>query len=180
MISIADSLPQGDQWWRDPSLITYEPMGQVSHLQCEARVMRALITDRYQRLDLRPIRTNSARLADMKRSLLDLLEEAPDDDWVPPVKPIRQDYSDYLTVMSWLTEVDCTWRELTALQRRAQSPPWSWRSIGDFIDRSGQGAKNLYLRTIHDITIIANRPLTRGPEKLLALQARNLAAKRSA
>lgn len=180
MISISDKFPVGDQWWRDPTALVYEPMGRVSHLQCEGRVMRALIVDRWHRLDLKPIKTNSARLADMKRSLLDLLEEEPDDDWIPPVKPFRQDHTDYLIVMGWLTEVDCTWREMTALRRRAQSPPWSWRSIADFIDRSPQGAKNLYLRTIHDITILANRPPTRGPDRLVALQNRNAAYRRRA
>lgn len=167
-----------DQWWRDHTAIIYQPRGEITHIQCEARVMRALITDRWQRLDLKPIKTNSAVLADLKRSLLDLLEEAPDDDWVPPLRPMRQDHTDYLIVMKWLTEVNCTWREMTTLRRRAQSPPWSWRSIGDFINRSPQGAKKMYIRTIHEITVSANQHPIRGPERLMALQAQNAAYKR--
>jgi hypothetical protein len=167
-----------DQWWRDHTAIIYQPMGEITHVQCEARVMRAIITDRWNRLDLKPIKTNGAVLADLKRSFMDLLEEPADDDWVPPLRPMRQDHTDYLVVMGWLTELNCSWREMTTLKRRAQSPPWSWRSIGDFIDRSPEGAKKMYLRTIHEITILANRQHSRGPERIIALRARNRAYKR--
>lgn len=168
------------QWWRDVSRIKYQPHGEVTVDMAEARVMRALILDRHMRGDMRRIKTNGAVLADLKRSLLDILEEAPLDDWVPPLTPLAEDHRDYMTVMEWITEYECTWREAAALRRRSQGPPASWRQIGDEIGRSPQGSKNLYHRACVALTATANQPLVKSRERLLSLQERNRAWKRQA
>lgn len=168
------------QWWRDVSRVVYEPMGSVSREMGEARIMRALIVERSLRMDInRKCRTNAAVLADLKRTLADVLAEEPDADWVPRLHPMPEDWRDFDIVMGWLVEVSPAWRELSVLRARMLAPPWTWVQIGDWIGREPVATKKMFESTIEDLVAAGNREARRAHARLASLQARNREAKRA-
>lgn len=168
------------QWWRDPTRILYQPMGSVTREHAEARIMRCLILDRSIGMDFKATRTNAAALADLKRTLADVLAEDREVDWVPPIHMIGSDHADYDTVMGWLLEVMLSRRELKALVLRTRVPALSWDEIGGSIRRSREAARTIYLTTIDVLTAVANRPARLAATRLAALQERNRAHRRRA
>jgi len=171
--------PEAGQFWRDVSLIAYEPMGAVSLRMGEARIMRALVVERSIRMDMRlRYRTNAAVLADIKRTLADVLAEAPQGDWCPPISATPEDWRDFDTVMGWLVEVMPSKRELFVMRCRMLSPPATWVQIGDEIRRDGKSAKRMYDRSIGDLVDAANRRPRRARARLAELKERNREAAR--
>lgn len=160
--------------------VVYEPQGSVTREQGEARVMRALILERSIRIrmDLAPYRTNAAVLAQLKTTLADVLREQPEGDWVPPLEPQPQDWRDFEIAMGWLVEVMPSKREMMILRARMQSPPATWRQIGDEINRTGARARQIYDDAIDALVAAANRQPRRAMARLGELKARNREAKR--
>ena len=167
------------QWWRDVQRVEYESMGHVSREHGEARIMRALILERSIRMDVATrYRTNAAVLADLKRTLADVLAEAPAADWVPRLEPMPEDWRDFDIVMGWLVEVLPSRAEMFVMRARMLSPPATWIQIGDEIGRDARGAKRRYERAIEDLIAAANRRPRRARARLAELQERNREAKR--
>ena len=167
-----------EQWWRDVTRVVYEPQGKVTAQHGEARIMRALILERSIRMDLAPYRTNAAVLAQLKTTLADVLREQPEGDWVPPLTPQPQDWRDFEVAMGWLVEVMPSKREMMILRARMQSPPATWRQIGDEINRTGARARQIYDDVIEALVAAANRAPKRAKARLGELKARNREAKR--
>lgn len=166
---------RGIQWWRDVSLIEYRRPGEVSRRMAEARLMRALTLDQIIKLDVEPYKINSAVLVNLKASLLDKLEEAPEDDWVPRLDPQPQDHADYLTAMTWLCKITMNAHRWRAVQGRRMSPPKSWVQIGFEINRTPERARQFYNDVIDRVHASANViPLDVAPE-IEALRERNRA-----
>ena len=174
------TVDRASQWWRDSTLIKYEPMGSVSRDMGEARIMRHLAVERSMPMDMRRQRSNAAILADLKRSWADVYgDQAPGSDWQPPLTPMDGDWRDFETVMGWLVEVLPSKRELFVMRCRMLSPPATWVQIGDEIRRDGKSAKRCYERSISDLVDAANRRPRRARKRLAELQARNRSAART-
>lgn len=163
------------QWWRDVSQVEYRSPGEVTRQMAEARLMRALTLDQIIRLDVAPYRSNAAVLANLKASLLDVLEQAPEDDWLPRLDPQPQDHADYLTAMSWLCRISMSYPRWRALQGRRMSPPKSWVQIGFEIGRTPSRARQVYVDMIDRVHAASNvAPANVAPE-IAALRERNRA-----
>lgn len=167
------------QWWRDASLIRYEAAGDVTRLMAEGRLMRALALERLMRLDMAPYRSNAAALADLKRTLADVLADVPDEDWTPPLRPAPADWADFEVVMGWVADVWPSRRAISVLRARMLTPPATWVQIGDEHRMSATHAKRIYNRLIDLVSEAANRS---GPgrraRQISELQERNRAARR--
>ena len=180
----ADRMPEdrdGLPWWRDVTLVVYEPMGSVSQEHGEARIMRHLILERSMPLDLRRQKTNAAVLSDLKLTWAEVYQsESKGDDWAPPLVAQPEDWADFETVMGWFCEVLPRAREMVVLRGRMLAPPVTWQGLGDEIGRSRQRAQQIYRTAIGDLVDAANRPGTRGAARLAEVQERNRAARRRA
>lgn len=166
------------QWWRDLDRVRYEPPGAVSPAHGEARLMRALATDRSIRLDLPSRRSHAAALAELRQGLADVLRDSPEVDWVPPLRPLPRDVRDYLTAMAWLVEVDPDRRQLRILLARARTPAVSWQFVGDMHGLSGARVAQIYAATVAEAVEAANGGLPRTRQRLAAIQERNREARR--
>lgn len=167
------------QWWRDASLVRYEAVGDVTRPMAEGRLMRALSLERLIRLDMAPYRSNAAALADLKRTLADVLAEEPEADWVPRLEPVPSDWTDFETVMGWVADVWPSRRALSILRSRMHTPPATWTQIGDEFRMSATHAKRIYNRVVDLVTEAANRTReTRRARQLADLQDRNREARR--
>ena len=168
------------QWWRDADLVRYETRGTVTARHGEARLMRALVTDRSIRVGMTPMRSGMAALAPME-ILSEILSADPPErsthDWVPQVQPLPQDWADYLTAMAWLVEISPSLRAMRVLRARARMPPASWATIGDAIGRDWTRARHVYEATVAQVVLAANCRPRRSVARLKALQARNRRAR---
>lgn len=173
-----DGEERSNQWWRDVARVAYQAMGEVDREHGEARIMRALILERSIRLDLARYRTNAAVLAALKMTLADVLAEEPGADWVPPLVAMPEDWRDFETVMGWFVETLPSKREIMVLRSRMNSPPATWRQIGDEIGRTGRRAQQIYDATVDGLVDVANRPPRRAKARLAELQERNREARR--
>lgn len=173
-----DPLDEPPQWWRDVWRIEYQAMGGVTRDMAEARIMRFLILERSIRMDIEAPRTNAAVLADLKRTLADVLADRPEVDWVPPLKPTAEDHCDFETVGGWLVEVMPSRREMGIMRARMGTPPETWDAIGATFRRSREAARTLYNATIDVLADVANRPARRARARRTELQERNRAFKR--
>lgn len=167
------------QWWRDADLVKYEARGTVSARHGEARLMRALVTDRAIRVGMTPMKSGMAALAPLQilSELLSADAEAPPPDWVPQVRPLPQDWADYLTAMAWLVEISPSRQAMRILRARARMPPASWATIGDAIGRDWTRARQVYEATVAKVVTAANGRPRRSAARLKALQARNRRAR---
>lgn len=168
------------QWWRDADLVKYEARGTVSARHGEARLMRALVTDRAIRVGMTPMKSGMAALAPME-ILSELLSadppEPPPPDWVPQLRPLPQDWADYLTAMAWLVEAGPSRQAMRILRARARMPPASWATIGDAIGKDWTRARQVYEATVAKVVTAANGRPRRSAARLKALQARNRRAR---
>lgn len=165
------------QWWRDATLVRYEPRGAVSLRHGEARLMRALVAERAIRVGIAPIKSSAAALVPLQ--LLSELWAAPATEaWVAPVHPLPQDWSDYLTVMGWLLEANPSRQALRVLRARSRIPSYNWMQIGDAIDRDWTRARQIYGATVASVVRAANRRPRRAVQRLREIQERNREARR--
>lgn len=170
--------PEKGQWWRDISLVRYEPMGAVSLDHGEARIMRHLILERSMPLDLRRQRSNAAVLADLKLTWADIYgAQARGGDWQPPLVAQPEDHADFDVVMGWFAEVAPANREMIVLRGRMLAPPATWVELGDEISRHWTRAQQIYKAAIEDLVAAANRPRLRGEARIAALRERNRVAR---
>lgn len=175
----ADEGVRVGQWWRDASLLRYEAAGAVTRVMAEGRLMRALSLERMIRMDMAPYRSNGAVLADIKRTLADVLAEEPDEDWAPRLRPVAADWSDFEIVMGWITDVWPSRRALAVMRARMRTPPATWTQIGDVHRMSATHAKRIYNRVVDLATDAANATCPTRRHKMLAdLREQNRAARR--
>ena len=170
----ADEKSRAIQWWRDVSQVVYEPRGSVTRDMCEARIMRALTLDQMIRMDIAPYRSNAAVLANLKASILDMLDQPPEDDWVPRLDPQPSDHADYLEAMRWLARVGMSHQRWRVMQGRRMSPPLSWVQIAFQIGRTPARARQVYDDMIDRLLLAANAPAMTD-RQMEALRERNRA-----
>lgn len=176
-VARGERIDRGLPWWRDVTRIRYEATGAVSREHGEARILRALILEWSIPLDLKPYRTNAAALAALKLTLADVLADRPDEDWMPPLKPMPEDWRDFEVVLGWFAEVMPSRRELHVLRGRMATPPKGWTLIGAECRRSAEWARTTYNTTLDVLIEAANRAPRRRLRRLKELQERNRRAK---
>ena len=184
---------QEEVWWRDASIIKYEPVGSITPKMAEGRLMRAVAFCDYGRgLSIR-ISSFSEILSRMSKPTPS--QEYATSDYIPPLRSFPQDVQDFPIAMGWFTALNPpqegkTWHtawEFNPAQHcvryRTSNPPLSFAEIGSDtrIKMSAEGARQLYLRTMKTITKFANGVIVSPAlAHLEALRERNLAAKRVA
>jgi|GEM_PF-3799489 len=136
-----------------PEAIPYNPPGAIARAECEARLLRALKTDRAlpdtDRLKL-AVRTNWPETG-----------YAPGD-WPPEIslrwRPFPEDVSDYLVAMAWFARLEPFDRRLVRLRALGRS----FRAIGEELRwekgaQSDEWARLRYAEAIDRALVIANR-----------------------
>lgn len=155
-------------WWRDVSLIRYEPAGAVTEKMAEGRVMRAVaLCGHGQGLTIRV-----STFGDILARMIKADPTEPDfSDYIPRLQAFPQDHGDFLTAMSWFVAlnpppprftISDTWefnKAQLCLHYRSLNDPLSFDEIGGLkeIRMSGENARKLYASTIKRITAIANQ-----------------------
>lgn len=130
-----------------PWAIAYSAAGDISLEECEARLLRALKTDRAlpdrERQQLR-----------VKIHQLDT-EPAPGD-WPMGITlrwaPFREDIHDYVTAMGWFAAL--SQRERRLVRERVMG--WSFTRMGDERGRSDEWARQQYIEALIKAWIVAN------------------------
>lgn len=180
-------LPAGEsdaptqQWWLDPTAVTYSPPGAVSEREAEGRLMRAFLAERWESFDHPQDRT----FGDVLDGLAKTLPGDTTDDLPPPrIEPSGRDKDDMLVALAWLKAFDAGgelgWRGEMVLRLRGVTPPMSWRSIGKKVNRAHEGARQLYARALAEVTAEANGRPTAGGDLARARLERVRAANRAA
>jgi hypothetical protein len=122
-----------------PTAIAYSPPHRITLEECEARLLRALKTDRYL-----PDRER----AQLRVRVFGLDTEPAPGDWPAGIStrwsPFPQDTQDYLVAMAWFAAL--TKRERMLIKQRAMG--WSFVRIGDERGRSDEWAKQQYLEAL--------------------------------
>lgn len=191
------------QWWRDHSLIRYQPKESLTLRMVEGRLMRAVACSEIQ---LSRSGKGSRLLQEIGEAACRLLAESEakfGPDHIPRLEPLPADNDDWLTAMSWFVSLypvehrpkdwahHCPFGmdRLNTAQKilvwRAGTVPWSFAEIGKEFDWKGhQRAKQVFDTAIGDCWrcasgLSARRGLTTG-NHIAILQARNRAAKNEA
>lgn len=132
-----------------PWAIEYAPAGKITLEHCEARLLRALKTDRF--------------LPDRERAQMRVrvygLETAPEPgDWPKGIElrwaPFPEDSQDYLVAMRWYAVLDK--RERTLVRERAMG--WSFLRMGDERGRSDEWARQQYIGALTRAWRTSNEP----------------------
>lgn len=132
------------QWWVDPHAVSYSAPGSIGVREAEGRLMRAIATERWVRVDRPSSRTFVDVLAQLAKSTpLTAAELAAEDLQPVRTEPTGRDWDDLLTALAWLQAMPSGTHE-AVLRQRAASPARGWRHIGRSISRSHTRA-----RTIH-------------------------------
>lgn len=182
---------EGLPWWRDADQIRYEPAGQITPRMCEGRLMRAVAMCEHGRgLTLR-IRSFGTILAQMAARLEQ--QEYATSDFVPRLKPLPADISDFEIAMSWFVAINpaplpepgsrAAWvpsRPQEVLLFRARNIPLSFEEIGARVEWNvtKQAVHRMYDRAIRRACRIANGAKIEGVDQIAELQERNRAWKR--
>jgi len=168
------------QWWRDVTLVKYQPMGEITREMGEARIMRHLVMERSIPVGHRRFRSNAAVVADIKRTWEDIYGEHPRDaDWVPPMPLQPEDDKDFLTVLGWFAEVLPSKRNMKMLRARTTSPPSPWLLIGDEFGLTGLQARRSYNSIVGRLVDAGNRKPRHAPAIIGMVRDRNRAARRA-
>lgn len=197
------------RWWRDASLVTYSPQGDVTLAEAEARVLRAILTDA-----LRPWKHGAQQVRAWPQEFTDWIEaqrklaEDPKADLRERFAPSRDDIRDSLVAMGWFAKLDPPQlrpgasdahasgasapireeftRDQVLLILRAIEPPYTWRQIGQHELVGGVShtqARRFYKEAIDRVWRAANgMPVFKHVsvrDELGALRERNRAHKRS-
>lgn len=186
-------------WWRDASLLRYEPTGAVTPRMAEGRVMRAVALCGHGQ---RPtVKSNSFGkiLADIAAA--GAQEEYATSDYVPRLRSLPQDGQDFENAMAWFVALDppelrhgrrkrfALW-DFTDTQMvliwRSLNIPLSWAIIAEKIGHNHhEYARNRFKSAMARICRVANGlpaypHIPPASSHIQALRERNLAAKRVA
>ncbi len=135
-----------------PTAIAYGPPGHIGLEECEARLLRALMTDR--------------ALPDTDRAKLGVRANWPETsygpgDYPPGIslrwRPFPEDVQDYITAMGWFAALSKTERELV----RLRAAGLSFARIGERLVPKGRGgsdelARQHYIQALTRALVIAN------------------------
>lgn len=181
------------QWWRDADKIKYEPRGQISPRMAEGRVMRAVAlcghsSGMYGQGTGMSLRARSI-LASMATSASP--EDYATSDYVPRLRALPGDHSDFPIAMSWFTALNtmplpasdskAAWvfnREQEALAFRSFNIPLSYAEIGNQWGVSGETARQTYISAIDMVHRLANGVVPVVVDHMAELRKRNAAFKR--
>lgn len=159
-----DEIDARDDWWRDPSALTYSAPPYIGRAEAEGRIMRAILTD-----GLMPWKSR-ATLAGWPKALIEAAAKRAEQStnaYRPPFKPTPRDVSDNITAMRWFAMLDPPELRRTAIRDeytdhqlalilRAQDPAYTWREVGLALGLSHEGARKFYAKTIEMIERGAN------------------------
>lgn len=161
--------PLDPLWWRDITLVSRSPEGDVSRLEAEGRIMRALNVNWAVRMERPQQNSNAAVIARMSAEKLAVeIDEPILADWRPPFEPLGLDYDDFLAAMAWFAALNPPelWhkrrkpgsmnRAQLVLLYRAMDPPSSWRFIGDQWSVSAERARQIFQSSIDKVHRAAN------------------------
>lgn len=175
------------QWWRDHSLIVYEPMAEISYRMAEGRVMRAVACCEAGGGLTLASKTVSGLVAAMAEAV-DLSTRDAVEDYAPRLEQLPKDRSDFVTAMGWFTAIDPPaggWlfsRAQLCLWLRARPMPWSFTEIGEhgLFKVSGERARQIYANAIRKVQTVARQGVTPAPDQMASLRERNRRKKREA
>ena len=171
--------PHDKQFWLIAT-ITYSAPGAISPLEAEARLMRAMLTERWVQIERPTCKTFGGILAGMiKPDPLPPGDLAAMDLPPPRWEPNGRDQDDMLTALAWRDALD--WDLSTVLELRAVMPPKGWRAIGRELHLSHEAARQLHAAALEALTAVANGKETSRSAarraRLLAVQDGNRAAR---
>lgn len=132
-----------------PAAIPYSPRGKISLAECEARILRAIKTDRALP------DTDKAKMA--VRANWPATSAGPGD-YPPEInlkwRPFPEDVADYLTAMGWYARLGCFEQRL--IKRRALGASFL-RMAEEEGGRSHEWARQQYIAAITRAWVLANR-----------------------
>lgn len=172
------------QWWRDPHAVTYSAPGSISRHEAEGRLMRALATERWVRVERPADKTFAGILARISKTLPMPPGEglADAEPLVERTEPNGRDWDDLLTALGWIAALGRGPARVVRL--RAGVPPLSWRGIGERLRVSHEQARRMHADALDLITTEANgrsTPLGDAARAELAdLRRRNRSARMGA
>lgn len=151
------------QWWRDADLIRYEPAGCISQRMAEGRIMRAVAMCGHNR-------TFAPALKTFAQSLSRMAAPTPDSepyalaDYMPPLRPLRQDETDFSIAMDWFVKLNLSPqsgayafnRVQQLLLHKASDIPLSYDVIGSIWGVHRSAVAQAWARAIDKVTQIAN------------------------
>lgn len=178
-----------ERWWLDAAAVSYSEPGRVSITEAEARLCRALLTDRLHPAHYSPmIGTTSAALGSLVAEHISSADARP-----ARFEPTPRDLDDYLVAMAWFAALNppdlrvvhrafALNAEQRLLAWRALEPPLSWRQIAQ-----RTGSNHTSVRTSHHRALVRVKRAANGEQvipyadladPMEALRARNRAARR--
>lgn len=182
-----------DQWWLDPEGLTYSAAGEISLLEAEARVSRAILTDGIRNFDTKRGFEASTGDSALGSFIADSIS-ADGLELIKHFKPTRRDISDYPVAFGWFTaiapiELRPQWAKVgwfsgaqKVLVWRALVPQKSWRQIAQRAGGSQEGWRKAWGGALECVRRVANgnQPLlhVKVSDQLAALRERNMAWKR--
>ena len=159
------------QWWKDGTLITYKPAGEIEGKMVEGRLMRAVAAcEAGYGLTLESKQVGQA-LADLSTAADRAFnQEDPTSSYGIRFDPLPQDHKDFPEAMRWFTDLNPphVWHKrrkpwsLNRMQKvlvyRARPVPLSFQDIGNHLSRSGERARQIYKEALECAGKIANAP----------------------
>lgn len=169
------------QWWLTER-ITYSAAGSISKREAEARLMRAILTERWVRVEKPRCNTFAGVLAGMIRpEPLPPHELAAQDPAPVRWEPNGQDQDDMLVALSWRAALAAAHRDV--LSALAELPPKGWRAIGRSLGVSYETARQQHAAALAALHDVANGLVTDAAQaaaaRLAAVRAGNRRAKRT-
>jgi hypothetical protein len=150
---------EGRIWWRDPCNLTYSPPGEVTPLEAEGRLLRALLT--WNTISAERPRAAPSNSAWIAAQIERVEREAGRRGafWHARFQPTPRDVSDSEVVLDWVGGLWCRDdRYHAVLRMRAADPPYPWRAIADALECSVATARRVYAKAIESATKQANDP----------------------
>jgi len=156
------------QWWLDPYAVTRSAPGAISLRETEGRVMRAELTERWERFDKPRCGTFGGVLAGLiKPDGLAAHELAALDPVTALAEPTQADRGDWPVVIEWMRAV-ASGRARAVIRLRAAQPAMTWTRIGEIVSASREGALDFYARALDDLHASANGRPSAGADAVKA------------
>ena len=180
-----------EQWWRDISLIKYEPATALTLRMAEGRVMRAVACCGAGR----GLTLAVPEVSGVLSAIAEAMARAGDyavTDYVPRLEPLPADETDFVEAMRWFTllnppELWAAGRKAWAMSRpqniliwRALPIPWSFDEIGEKLNLSGERARQINGKALETCWRAGAGVAKPGRDHIGDLQERNRRYKRNA